>query len=189
MAERRLKAGVVGLGVGAALMVREMEASPTFDLCAAADIDSSARERFSREFPAVRLYDGIEGLAADPDVEVVWLATPNPLHAEHSVLLANAGKHVMVQKPMALTLAEARRMVEAAERNHVKLLAGHSKAYTSPIQMMRQIVRSGELGKLCAINAFASNGWLMNTRKAEDLDPREEASSTETRLIRSTAFG
>src|SRR5438034_196478 len=154
-------------------MVREMEASPRFELYAAADIDPDARQRFQREFPDAKVYEGIERLAADPDVEVVWLSTPNRLHAQHAVLLADAGKHVMVQKPMALTLAEAGRMVEAADRNGVKLLAGHSKAYTSPVQMMRQIVRSGELGPLRAINVFASNGWLMSTRKAEDLDPAE----------------
>ena len=57
--------------------------------------------------------------------------------------------------------------------NHVKLLAGHSQAYATWVRMMRQIVRSGELGKLCAINVFASNGWLLSTRKGEDLDPAE----------------
>src|SRR6266851_5063922 len=170
MAERRLQAGVVGLGLGAARMVREMEASDYTDLCAVADIDPDVLTSFHSVFPAPRLYDSIEQLAADPDVEAVWLATPNRLHCEHTVILANAGKHVMVQKPMAITLAEAQTMIDAADRNNVKLLAGHSQSFSTPIRMMRQIVRSGELGRLCAINVFAYNDWLLKARKPEDLD-------------------
>ena len=173
MSERVLRAGVVGLGLGAARMVREMEASSYTDLYAAADTDPDARQRFHSVFPNAKVYDSIEQLAADPEVEAVWLATPNRLHAEQTVLLANAGKHVMVQKPMAITLAEAQTMVEAAERNNVKLFAGHSQAYSAWVRLTRQIVRSGELGKLCAINVLAYNGWLMGTRKHEDLDPTE----------------
>jgi len=173
MPDRQLKAGVVGLGLGAARIVREMDASPKFDLYAAADIDPDARERFQRVFPRTKVYDSIEGLAADPEVEAVWLSTPNRDHAPHMEILAREGKHVMVQKPMAITLPEAEQMVEAAERHGVKLLSGHSQAYSAWVRLTRQIVRSGRLGKLRAINAFASNGWLFSTRKREDLDPAE----------------
>src|SRR6185295_19673367 len=107
MADRKLKAGVVGLGLGAARISREMEASPQFELYAAADIDPDALQRYHTVFPNARVYESIEKLAADPDVEAVWLSTPNRLHAEQTVFLANAGKHVMVQKPMAISLAEA----------------------------------------------------------------------------------
>lgn len=173
MAERQLRAGVVGLGLGAARIVREMEASPKFNLYAAADINPEVRERFHRVFPNAKVYESIEALAADPEVEAVWLSTANRDHAAHTAILANAGKHVMVQKPMAITLQEAEQMVEVADRNKVKLLAGHSQAYSAWVRMTRQIVRSGQLGKLCAINAYASNGWLFSTRKHEDLDPSE----------------
>jgi phthalate 4,5-cis-dihydrodiol dehydrogenase len=173
MADRTLKAGVVGLGLGAARVSREMEASPQFELYAAADIDPDALQRYRTVFPNARLYDSIEKLAADPEVEAVWLSTPNRLHAAQTVLLANAGKHVMVQKPMAISLQEAEQMIEAADRNGVKLLAGHSQAYAMWVRMARQIVRSGKLGKLCAINVYASNGWLFSTRQPDDLDPRQ----------------
>jgi phthalate 4,5-cis-dihydrodiol dehydrogenase len=105
-------------------MVREMDASPYTDLCAVADVDPDARERFHNVFPGPRVYDSVEQLGADPEVEAVWLATPNRLHCEHAVILANAGKHVMVQKPMAITLEEAQTMIDAADSNNVQLLAG-----------------------------------------------------------------
>jgi phthalate 4,5-cis-dihydrodiol dehydrogenase len=150
-----------------------MEASPRVELRAAADIDPGVRERFHAVFPRAIVYNTVEELAADTDVEAVWLSTPNRLHAEHTVVLANAGKHIMVQKPMAVTLRDAETMVEAAERNGVKLLSGHSQAYSTWVRLARQLVRSGGLGPLRAINVLAYNGWLMSTRKPEDLDPRE----------------
>jgi phthalate 4,5-cis-dihydrodiol dehydrogenase len=168
-----MRAGVVGLGLGAARVVREMEMSPVIDLCAVADIDPEVRERFHAVFPNPRVYSSIEELAADSEVEAVWLSTPNRDHAAHTAILANAGKHIMVQKPMAITLDQVQEMVAVADRNHVKLLAGHSQAYANWIRMTRQIVRSGKLGKLQAINAYASNGWLFSTRKREDLEPSE----------------
>jgi len=173
LVERRLRAGVAGLGLGAARMVREMEASSHTELCAVADIDPDARERFHGVFPGPRVHGSLEQLAADPDVEAVWLATPNRLHCEHAVLLAEAGKHIMVQKPLAVTLEQAQTMIDAADRNNVKLLAGHSQSFSTPIRMMRQIVRSGELGRLCAINVIAYNAWLLSPRKYEDLEPAE----------------
>lgn len=173
MAERTLKAGVVGLGRGAARMVREMDVSPSVELYAAADIDADVLARFQAKFPRARAYDSIEKLAADPEVDAVFLSTPNRLHAEHAILLAEAGKHVMVQTPMAITLKEMEEMVAAAEQNNVHLLEGHSLAYMNWVRMIRQIVRSGELGKLGAIHVYASNAWLISVRTPEDLDPEE----------------
>ncbi len=171
MAEPRLKAGVVGLGVGAVGPLREMETSSKFELRAGADTDPDVRAGFQKVYPEARVYDSIEKLVADPEVEVVWVQTPNRLHAEQSIIAANAGKHVVVQKPMALTLHEAENMVEAADRNNVRLVAGNSHCYKTPFQMMGQIVRSGELGKVRAINVVAYNGWWLQGRLPEDLDP------------------
>jgi phthalate 4,5-cis-dihydrodiol dehydrogenase len=172
MAERRLKVGVAGLGVGAVHILRHLESAPFIELYAGADSDVRARERFEAVFPEARSFDSVERLAADPEVEAVWVATPSHLHARHVVLLANAGKHVAVQKPMALTLDEAAAMIAAAERNDVQLLAGNSQSFATPVRAMRQVVRSGELGKLCAINVFAYHDWMLKAHKPEDLDPR-----------------
>src|SRR5262249_49955572 len=123
MAQRRLKAGVLGLGVGAVHIVRHLQGVANMELCAGADPDDEARRRFHAACPEARVYCSLEDLAADAEVEVVWVATPSHLHAAHAIHLANAGKHVAVQKPMALTLGEAAAMIEAAHRNGVVLLA------------------------------------------------------------------
>src|SRR5437762_2551539 len=117
MAERSVRAGVVGLGTAAAHTAREIQTSPHFDLYAGADIDPEARERFGAVFPNAKVYESIEQLAADPEVEVGLVLTPSRLHAEHAIILANAGKHVVVEKPMAISLKEAEEMVEVADRH------------------------------------------------------------------------
>ena len=173
MPERILKTGVVGLGLGAARMVRVMEAAANIELTAAADLDPEVRGRFQTAFPHVKMYDSIEALAADPNVDAVWLSTPNRDHAVHTRILAQAGKHIMVQKPMAVTMQQAEEMCETADKYNVRLMSGHSQAFSPPIRLMRQIVMSGELGKLCAVNAFAYNSWLLSTRKSDDILPVE----------------
>ena len=61
-------------------------------------------------------------------------------------------------------------MVEAAERNGVKLLAGHTQAYSLPVRAMRKIIASGELGNLCAVNVFSYSDWILRPRTADELD-------------------
>src|SRR5262245_8627069 len=134
MAERRLKVGVAGLGVGAVHILRHLESASFVELHAGADSDAGVRQRFQAICPEARSYDSVEQLAADPDVEAVWVATPSRLHSQHAVMLANAGKHVAVQKPMALTLDQAAEMIAAAERNDVLLLAGNSQSFATPVR-------------------------------------------------------
>ncbi|MEK9659556.1 MAG: Gfo/Idh/MocA family oxidoreductase, partial [Chloroflexota bacterium] len=88
-------------------------------------------------------------------------------------LAANHGKHVVVEKPMALTLREAEEMVEACERNNVHLVAGHTQSFMPHIRLMRKIVRSGRIGALGAINAIAYTDWLIRPRTPDEMDPKQ----------------
>src|SRR5487761_160671 len=149
--ERKLKMGIVGVGVGAAEILPALESFPTIDLVAGADVNPRVRETFQARYGA-RVYDGIEGLCADPEVEGIWISTPNRFHAQHTIYAAEHGKHVVVEKPMAITLEEADKMINAAEKNNVKLLCGHTQSYGAPMRAMRRIILSGELGQVRAIN-------------------------------------
>jgi phthalate 4,5-cis-dihydrodiol dehydrogenase len=94
--------------------------SPRIRLTAAADVRSAALEQLAREF-ATTSYDSVERLCESADVDAVWVATPNHMHAEHVIAAAERGEHVIVSKPMAVTLDEAARMNAAAERHRVHL--------------------------------------------------------------------
>jgi phthalate 4,5-cis-dihydrodiol dehydrogenase len=166
---RRLKLGIVGIGVGASEILPQMEGMPDIELVAAADINGRVLNTFQQRYGS-KTYDSIEKLCADPDVEAVWISTPNRFHAPHTIIAAEHGKHVVVEKPMAISLAEAGKMIEACARNNVKLLCGHTQSYGPHIRTMRRIIRSGELGKLCALHVWAYTDWMLRPRTLEELD-------------------
>jgi phthalate 4,5-cis-dihydrodiol dehydrogenase len=167
---RTLKVGIVGIGVGATEIIPAIADMPELELAAGADVDPVVLKRFGEHFPQARLYDSMEKLCADPDVEAVWISSPNRFHGPHTIMAASAGKHVVVEKPMALTIEQAEQMVEAAEKNGVKLLAGHTRSYTVPLRAMRKVAASGRLGKLCAIHIWAYSDWMLRPRTADELD-------------------
>src|SRR5919108_5102698 len=118
---RRLRLGIVGIGVGASEILPQMEQMPEMQLVAAADINPRVLSTFQHRYGA-KTYNSIEKLCADPNVEAVWVSTPNKFHAPHTIMAAEHGKHVVVEKPMAISLAEAEKMIETVEKNKVKLL-------------------------------------------------------------------
>lgn len=168
-----LKLGVIGIGVGAAEMLPPMERAPYIDLFAGADVNADVRSRFKARYEEARVYESAEDLVKDPDVEAVWISTPNRFHAPMTILAANHGKHVVVEKPMALDIRQAAEMVEACDKNDVKLVAGHTQSFQPHVRLMRQIVASGELGQLGAVNAIAYTDWVIRPRTADELDPTQ----------------
>jgi phthalate 4,5-cis-dihydrodiol dehydrogenase len=167
---RTVKLGVIGIGVGAGELLPAVANNDQVELVAGADVVDETRRRFGERYPQAKVYDSAEKLCADPNVEAVWVSTPNRFHAPHTILAANHGKHVVVEKPMAISLQEAEQMVEAAERNKVKLLAGHTQAYSLPIRAMRRVISSGQIGNLCALNIWSYSDWMLRPRTSDELD-------------------
>ena len=114
-------------------------------------------------------YASVEDLCRSPNIDAVYIATPNALHSEHAITAAKHGKHIIVEKPMAMTLAECDAMNEAAEKYGVKLLCGHTHSFDPPIRKIREIVKSGELGKLCMINTWNYNEFMYRPRMKHEL--------------------
>ncbi|MBI2349057.1 MAG: Gfo/Idh/MocA family oxidoreductase [Deltaproteobacteria bacterium] len=168
-AGRRLKLGLVGIGVGASEILPAMESAPEIELVAGADVNRRVLETFHARYGA-KVYDSIEKLCEDPEVEAVWISTPNKFHAPHTIIAAERGKHVVVEKPMAISLQEAEAMLAAVERSGVKLICGHTQSFGPHIQTMRRIIQSGELGRLCAMHVWANTDWMLRPRTAEELD-------------------
>jgi phthalate 4,5-cis-dihydrodiol dehydrogenase len=168
-----IRIGIIGIGVGATEILPAMEAMEEVELVAGADIDPVTRERFVARYPEARAYASAMELCHDPRVEAVWVSSPNRFHAEHAVLAACQGRHVIVEKPMATSLYEAERMVQAAADHGVVLIAGHTMGQSAPIKLMRQVVASGELGSPCAVNIFSYTDWMLRPRSTEELDLSE----------------
>ena len=161
--------GIVGLGMAGAAMVHAAADHPDFVLKAAADPHPAPRQAFAADHNA-RAYEDVRMLVRDPAVSVVYIATPHQYHAEHAVLAAAHGKHIILEKPMALTLAECDTILAAAERHKVHLIVGHTHAFDPPVRLMRDIIAGGELGKLGLIHSLNYTNYLYRPRRPEELD-------------------
>jgi phthalate 4,5-cis-dihydrodiol dehydrogenase len=165
-----LHLGIVGLGGGASDMIPVFAQHPHIVLTAAADIDQGQLEKFHREFRA-KTYLSVEALCEHPHVDVVYIATPNQYHLEHALLALENGKHVLVEKPMTLTLDDADVMIEAADRHGVQLMVNVKHSFDPPIRKLREIVQSGELGRLRMLHYWYFSDWLYRPRTSEELTP------------------
>ncbi len=167
--ERRLRLGVAGLGRGFMLMLPTLARHPRVQLVAAADPRAEARDQFARDFGA-RTHATVAELCADPAVEAVYVATPHQFHVEHVTGAARGGKHVLVEKPMALTLAECGAMIEATRRAGVRMVVGHSHSFDAPYLRARAIIESGTVGRVRMISALNYTDFLYRPRRPEELE-------------------
>jgi phthalate 4,5-cis-dihydrodiol dehydrogenase len=166
----KLKIGVAGLGRAFSLMLPAFTQDPRVRLVAGADPRPQARSKFEADFGA-RAFDSVEDLTAAADVDVVYVATPHEMHAAHACLAASRGKHVLVEKPMALSLEECAAMIAAARQAGVQLIVGHSHSFDAPVLHARKLVASGEFGRVRMLNAFNYTDFLYRPRRPEELDP------------------
>ncbi|MCR4524186.1 Gfo/Idh/MocA family protein [Bosea sp. 47.2.35] len=169
-----LRLGVVGLGRAFMLMLPTFAQHPLVRLTAASDPREEARRRFEADFSkpgyAARSYETPEALCGDPGVEAVYIASPHQFHVEHVRLAARAGKHILVEKPMALTLPDCRAMIQAARESGVHLLVGHSHSFDAPYLRAAELIRSGEYGPPRMILAANFTDFLYRPRRPEELD-------------------
>jgi len=165
----QLRFGIIGLGRAGSSFVSTIRQNPRVTLTAAADIRPDVLERFGREH-AVALYADAEALCKDSNVDVVYVATPTHLHAEQVLMALNHHKHVLVAKPMAITLEDAQRMVDLAGRNGLSLIEAHPQSMEIPVLKMREVVESGALGRLRMMHNWTYSAWLYQPRLPEELD-------------------
>jgi len=166
---RPLRMAVAGLGQGAGGVMPSMDAMPEIDLVAGADINPQMRKGFEERYPGTKTYDSVAALCKDPNVEAVWVSTPNKFHCEHAIEAMRGGKHVIVEKPMAVDLAEADRMCETAQKEGVKLIAGHTSSYGLGIRAMRKLAQTAELGPVRAIFIWSYTDWMIRARTPDEL--------------------
>ncbi len=164
----RVRLGVAGLGRAFTLMLPAFTQDRRVGLVAAADPRPEARRQFAAEFSA-RTFASVEELCADADVDAIYIATPHQFHAAHALLAAAAGKHVLVEKPMALTIEDCRAMVAAATSANVQLLVGHSHSFDTPYLRAAELVQSGRFGAVRMIHAVNYTDFLYRPRRREEL--------------------
>ena len=148
MSAGRVAVGVVGLGYWGPNLARNFAALPGAELAWLCDTRPDVRERFGATFPQARLTGELDDLLADPALDAVVLATPVPTHAELSVRVLEAGKHCFVEKPLAQSVADAERAVEAARRAGRVLMVGHLLQFHPGVTRLKALVEAGDLGQI-----------------------------------------
>src|SRR5207249_6204296 len=165
---KKLRIGVAGLGRAFTLMLPALSRDPRVELVAAADPRPEARSKFEADFQA-KGFASVDELCKDPTIDVVYIATPHQFHAGQACLAASHGKHLLVEKPMALTLEDCRSMIDAARKARVALVVGHSHSFDRPILQARKIIEQGLVGKVRMITAFNFTDFLYRPRRPEEL--------------------
>lgn len=145
--------GHAGLGKWGPNLLRNVAQNPRARLAALCDPDRERLAHFAEGHPGIRTYGTIEEMAADEELAAVVLATPAGLHAAHVRLMIEAGKDVLVEKPLALTLTEARDLVRLARDRGRILMVGHTFLFNPAVIGAREAIASGSLGRIHLISA------------------------------------
>ena len=147
--------GILAPGNIARKFAIELQQLDNAYLYAVASRNSERSKAFATEFGADRYYNSYEDLVTDPDVEIIYIASPHALHAEHALLCLNHGKSVLCEKALGLNQAEVDQMIDCAVENKVFFMEAFFVPHQPSYQEAKRIIESGELGKVKYIQ-----GWF-----------------------------
>ena len=167
MDSKKIGFGIIGAGMIAKFHATAMQDLENAELIAIFDTIFESAKRLAEEFHC-RAYGSIGEFLADPAVEAVTIATPSGMHGSVAIQAANAGKHILCEKPLEITLEKVDKVIEACDKNNVLLSPVFQNRFTKPVQLVHQAVRSGRFGRM--VLASAQMRWYR--------DPAYYASST-----------
>lgn len=162
--------GIVGLGwVATDFVAPAMVKNANSQLAACLGSSLAKGQAFAERFDVARVHGDLETLVHDPDVDAVYIALPNALHHEAVLAAAGGKKHVLCEKPFAMSVAHAAEMVEACRDAGVILRIAHQIRLDAAVGRAREIVRSGRLGRLAAISLERASGLGARTPWRQDV--------------------
>jgi predicted dehydrogenase len=144
---KSIKFGIIGCGTIAHFHAKAIAAAEGAVLFGVADINPTGAERFADTY-GVRAYETAEKLLSDSEIDAVCICTPSGFHADGAIKAINAGKHVMIEKPLAVTDADCDRIIRAAKEKGVTAGVITQYRFSPAIQRLKELVDSGKLGKI-----------------------------------------
>jgi predicted dehydrogenase len=172
MSEKVLRWGIVSTAnIGVRKVIPASQKAKRCEVVAIASRDGERAARVAGELGIPRAHGGYEALLADPEVDAVYIPLPNNDHAAWTIAAARAGKHVLCEKPLAMTVAEAERMVEACASEGVVLMEAFMYRLHPSWEAVRDLVASGRIGRLRAVQSWFSyyNDDPRNIRNVPEL--------------------
>ena len=152
----KLQWGIISTGRISGVFARNLIPSETGELLAVASRTQAAADKFGEEYNVPRRYASYQALLDAPDVQAVYISTPHPMHAEWAVKAAEAGKHILCEKPLATDYSEAMAIIEAARRNDVFLMEAFMYRCHPQTAKIVELIRSGDIGEVRIIQATFS---------------------------------
>lgn len=149
---RNLKFGIIGCGLISNWHADAINVIEGAELAGATDVNENARKAFTGKY-GIKAYDSVEALL-ESDVDIVSVCTPSGLHAPLAIQVANAGKHVIVEKPMAITLKQADDIIEACEKNNVKVAVISQLRYSESVKKIKEAINSNLLGRIVTADVY-----------------------------------
>ena len=156
--DRIVKIGIIGCGgIANGKHMPSLKKVPNAEMVAFCDIIPERAEKAAKEYgvPGAKVYTDYKELLKDPEIEVVHVLTPNREHADITIDALHAGKHVMCEKPMAKTAADAKRMLDAAKETGKKLTIGYQHRQKATAQFAKKYIEDGNLGDIYYVNGYA----------------------------------
>lgn len=149
--------GIVGYGYWGPNLVRNFAETPGARVAAVSDLDNAKLALVQRRFPAVKTTTDYSDLLNDIRIDAIAIATPVSTHFDLALAALRAGKHVWLEKPMTETSEQARILVDEAHKRDLVLLVDHTFIYTGAVMKMKELVKSGELGKILYYDSVRVN--------------------------------
>ncbi len=163
MTHGRVGIGVVGYGYWGPNLVRNFISSPNAHLVAIADRDPAKLLASRHLYPGVAVTESIDNLLVDPSIDAIAIATPVRTHYELTLAALRAGKHVLVEKPLAPSADQVRHLMDEADRRGLTLMVDHTFLYTPAVQKIRDLIAQGELGDVYYYDSTRSSLGLFQS--------------------------
>jgi predicted dehydrogenase len=161
--KRPIGLAVVGAGYWGPNLVRNFASSPHYQLIWLCDIDKARAIQVLGPYSTIGATDDLDVVLADERVDAIAIATPAGTHLDLALAAMRAGKHVLIEKPLAATYADGLRLVEEADRAGLVLMCDHTFCYTPAVLKIRELVHSGELGDLLFFDSVRINLGLVQS--------------------------
>jgi len=149
--------GIIGYGYWGPNLVRNFAETPGATVAAVADLDPAKLALVRRRYPAVNATADFHDLLNDSSIDAIAVATPVSTHFELGMAALRAGKHLWLEKPMAETALQARKLLDEAERRQLTMIVDHTFIYTGAVRKMAEIIKSGELGRVYYYDSIRVN--------------------------------
>ena len=157
---KKIKAGIIGMGFIGPVHAEALIRLGYVDVVAVADNDYSVAKAKAEQLCIKKVYENYKDLIADDEVEIIHVCSPNDLHFPMTKEIIEAGKHVVCDKPLAMTSDEARELLRLAKEKKVVAAVNFNMRYYAMIHQVKAMIENGDLGKLYAINGSYQQDWL-----------------------------